>query len=277
MTMVDVGMDARQRLLDLGRDVGLQRLADLVVRDSWARAMAKLRLAARQVEQRAVRGEEGRRIAAVLLRATPPRKMRAAPVAPARGTMRLVDCVEAAAEVVPDRGGWSLPSRITGKYWEAQCQLSIMVQQARAAHRAKGSNEAFVPPFTPGQIQMARHYASLVERHEAGGMKCASLEARGGGGQGGGFADAFLAEGREIDAIRRRIGTGQAMVVRRVRPSARGTKMGILDRTLVDMVCLQGRDITDVLEAHGWAPHGDARKALRAALVSALDRMSGYS
>lgn len=133
-------------------------------------------------------------------------------------------------------------------------------------------------PFQPGQIAMARRYRALVERHDAGGIKCSALDGRTGGGAGRDFMDAYLDEGREIDAIRRRIGRGASMTVRRIRPSARGgaDRRAILDRSLVDMVCLGDRSLSDVLEAHGWAVFGDNRKALAQALGDALDRMIGY-
>lgn len=133
-------------------------------------------------------------------------------------------------------------------------------------------------PFSPAQIAMARRYRALVERHDAGGVKCSALDGRAGGGTGRDFMDAYLAEGRELDAIRRRIGVGAAMAVRRVRPSVRGgaDRQTIPDRVLVDMVCLGDRTLSDVLRAHGWATKGETRNALREALCEALDRMIGY-
>ncbi|MDN5789115.1 MAG: hypothetical protein L0H65_19100, partial [Pseudorhodobacter sp.] len=69
---------------------------------------------------------------------------------------------------------------------------------------------------------------------------------------------------------------GEAMVVRRIRPSLRGSKASIPDRRLVDMVCLGGLDVTGVLRAHGWSAFGEHRDVLRRALCAALDRMQGY-
>lgn len=133
-------------------------------------------------------------------------------------------------------------------------------------------------PLTPGQISMARRYRGLWERHQAGGVKLSNLDgAQRGDGSGRDFMDAYLAEGREIEAIRRRIGSGVAMAVRRVRPSERGSRSNILDRALVDLICLGDHQIDQVLRAHGWSPKGATRKAARAALCAALDRMAGYS
>jgi hypothetical protein len=88
--------------------------------------------------------------------------------------------------------------------------------------------------------------------------------------------DAYLAVGRELDRLHGRIGLGQALVLRRVRPSQRGSRVGISDRSVVDMVCLCGMTLGQVLEAHGWAVKGEYRDGVRIALCGALDRMQGY-
>ncbi|WP_235841862.1 hypothetical protein [Cereibacter johrii] len=156
------------------------------------------------------------------------------------------------------------------------------MEKARAAHEASGQEKnfiepAFEPPFSPGQIAMARHYRGLVERHSAGGVRCSSIEAqRGGSPTGGEFMDGYLREGEELARLRARIGTGSALAVRRIRPSKRGSKAAILDRTLVDMVALSGLTLSEVLAAHGWAKRTDSLSALRIALAAALDRMQGY-
>lgn len=145
--------------------------------------------------------------------------------------------------------------------------FDVMLAEARRADAAV--------PFTPGQVAMGRRYRDLVERHDAGGIKLSQMDGRP-GGQGGDFMDAYLAEGREIEAIRRRVGAGSALVVRRIRPSARGSRRSIPDRALVDMVCLGNRSLSEVLRVHGWAVKGETRNALREALGGALDRMIGY-
>ena len=290
MTMTDMGGAG---LLALGDDFGLRALAQRVARDAWRGAMDVLEQGAARLDRwrsdEATDQRTAHQIAADRMRAddlmvkartiwaTPPEIMAAAPVAPARGCMRLVEGFRAVG-LEQSRVGWDVQVASDGLRWEGQCQLQIMVEQARRTHvKRVGSMDGFVAPFTPGQIQMGQRYATLVERHAAGGMKCTAIGRTGGGGQGGDFMDTFVAEGREIDLIRRRIGTGQAMIVRRVRPSDRGTKSGITDRRLVDLVCLGGMDLTGVLEAHGWAAKGTARDALRVALAGVLDRMQGYS
>ncbi|TNJ48099.1 hypothetical protein [Phaeobacter sp. B1627] len=132
-------------------------------------------------------------------------------------------------------------------------------------------------PLTPGQVSMGRHYRDLVERHACAGLKCSSVESlrSGGTGSGGDFMDAVLRDREEIDRLRRRIGTGCAIEVRRVRPSRRGSRISITSRRLVDMVCIEDKSLRDVLQAHGWSVYGDTVKAVRMALAGALDAMSG--
>jgi hypothetical protein len=87
--------------------------------------------------------------------------------------------------------------------------------------------------------------------------------------------DAFVSEGDEIRRMRARVGTGAAMQVRRIRPSARGTAArGIItDMALLDAVCLEGLTLSAVLERYGWAVDGKHREALRGALVEVFFRM----
>lgn len=256
-------MQLEKDLSDLVDRILLERMARHLVDMLRTHALQSVR----DMVQRLRLGSEALRLRAMLDRATPPDAMQAAPVAPARGPMRLVENVSIDADLTLRRDGWR---------WEGLDQLSVMCRQAWLAHQAQGGGAGFVPPFSPGQIAMGRHYAGLVERHDGAGIKCASLDGRSSGGSGGGFADAYLAEGREIAAIRRRIGDGVAMAVRRMRPSERGSRATITDRRVVDLVCLGGMDLTAVLRAHGWAQKGETRKALRLALCAALDRMQGY-
>jgi hypothetical protein len=203
-------------------------------------------------------------VAAVLARATPPADVGPVPVAPARGAMR----IETEREVVN-----GLTKRVLGKRLEQADVFDLMIAQARRRH---GDAAGFVAPFTPGQVYMARHYRGLTERHAAGGVRCASLEAGREGGSGGDFMDAYLAVGRELDRLHGRIGPGQALVLRRVRPSQRGSRVGISDRSVVDMVCLAGMTPGGVLQAHGWSVKVEYLAGVRTALCGALDRMQGY-
>lgn len=202
--------------------------------------------------------------------------------APARGAFATFRPVE----IVPGSAGTARPAGYRA-HGELQHRSAIrkadvfdaMIDAARKRHIAAGDDAVpFIPPFTPGQVQVARDYRDLTERHSAGGIRCASLEAGRGGGSGGEFIDAYVADGERLRRFHAVIGNGAAMIVRRIRPSSRGTgERGIIhDRTLVDMVCLENRSLTDVLTRHGWSEKGGHRKALRAALAGVLDRMQGY-
>ncbi len=208
---------------------------------------------------------EAVRVAAVKAQATPPADVGPVPVAPARGAQRIV------TDYVALPGGMR---RAVGRRLEAADVFDRMTAQAQRRH---GDSEApFVAPFSHGQIAIARHYRALVERHDAGGVRCSQIESGRAGGSGGEFMDAYLAVGSEIARLRARIGAGAAQAVRRVRPSDRGSVVTVSDRVLVDMVCLQDRTLDAVLVAHGWAVKGAHRQALRVALAAALDRMQGY-
>ncbi len=148
--------------------------------------------------------------------------------------------------------------------------------QDQADRAARIARRRRVLLFTRGQIDIGREYQALVERHRAAGVKLSSIEGRAGGtGNGGGFLEAVLRDRERIDELRRRIGDGMALSLRRIRPSARGSRRAITDRALVDMVCLEERTITEVISLHGWKKCGGTIVAARAALVAALERMRG--
>ena len=153
-----------------------------------------------------------------------------------------------------------------------QCADVFDAMRAAAARRKKPM------ALTPGQISMARRYRDLVELLAADGCKLSNLDASTGSGDSGGWMDRRLQVSQEVDILRRRIGNGVALSVRRVRPSDRGAAQRgqILDRVMVDMVCLKGCSVDQVLRAHGWQTNGRGRKAVTDALSAALDRMIGY-
>lgn len=218
--------------------------------------------------------DERERLARLIFRAHPAEGCGPAiPVAPARGPQRSVT-PHVMMPDPKDKSGWKVEE--TGwRGFKAAQAIDIFDTLALKAAKRKEA-----PPFTKGQVNVARLYRDLVERHDAGGMKLASLEGRvtSGSGKGGEFMDAFLAEGETIRRMQRAIGTGVAMQVRRVRPSARGGKAArnIRDRDLVDAICLHGKSFRQVLDIHGWAPDGKNAKRLICALAAALDRMQGY-
>jgi hypothetical protein len=211
---------------------------------------------------------EQKRCEAMLTRAAPPIEMQAATAAPARGAMML----QPNFVVMP--GG---TRKRDGAHWRQAGPLSVMVEQARLRHDAKSrDDDEFTAPFSPSQIAVSEDYRALVERHEAGLCKGSSFEAgRSGSGAGGLAIDTYIQEARWLDELRRRIGDGVTMQVRRHldRDNAR---RAIPVRVLVDMVLVQGQTLSDVLSAHGWQAKGETRKMLRLELCAALDRMQGY-
>ncbi|WP_304615853.1 hypothetical protein [Paracoccus sp. (in: a-proteobacteria)] len=187
----------------------------------------------------------------------------------------------------PARGGFVLVQNV---------ELLPVGDKVQAVHRGYGGREAIRPadafdamlaaaarakrpaPLSPDQVAIGRWYRDLVELLSADGMKLSSLQASHGGPDGRDWMDRRLALSGRVDVLRKRIGGGIAMAVRRVRPSARGSQGAciITDRALVDAVCLHGKSIKAVLKAHGWSDYGGHQKALAEALSAALSRMVGY-
>lgn len=223
--------------------------------------------------------DETARVADILKKASAPEECGPdIPVAPARGACR----VFTARQIKPGSRNTIEEAGYQG-HGEARPRKAVAVADVFDRMEARARAAKKPAPFSAGQIEMARWYRTLVERHDAGGVKLSSIDGRSGGGSGRGrdVMDIRLDEAREIEAIRRRIGPGAALVVRRVRPSARASALGvgagiILDLRLVDAVCLEDMDLSAILLAHGWGQKGDHRKALRVALCAALDRMRGY-
>lgn len=223
---------------------------------------------------------EQERLATIIARATPVDGCGPAiPVAPARGPqVAFVPHV-----VMPDekaKDGYKVERTGWRGFSAARAADIFDVLERRAAKRKDKDGNPGRSPFTKGQVNVARLYRDLVERHDAGGMRCASLEARRGSSPSGGgeFMDAFIAEGQQIAWLRSRIGKGVAMAVRRVRPSQRGGQQArlILDRVLVDAICLDGETFEAVLVQHGWTNTGRNISALTCALAACLDRMQGH-
>ena len=225
------------------------------------------------------RAQERERVEGIIARAMPAEGCGPAiPIAPARGPSVAVT----PNVVMPDeksKTGYKVEATGWRGFRAARAIDVFDTLDQREAARARKESRDPVPPFSKAQVTIARHYRDLVERHDAGGMRCASLEAGGGGGgsSGGEFIDAYLATGNEIQQLRQRIGAGAAMVIRRVRPSARGTATAsiIRDRDLVDAVCLHGKSFREVLDSHGWSIKGQNIQKLSDALKSSLDRMLG--
>lgn len=134
------------------------------------------------------------------------------------------------------------------------------------------------PPLTQGQIAIGRRYHDLVEMLTADGLKLSSLQGSKGGSDGRDWMDRRLELSAEVDGMRRRIGVGPAMVVRRIRPSQRGAAGPKIftRRDLVDAICLKGKSVRDALDFFAWSNSGRNCNAAIEALREALDAMIGY-
>lgn len=217
--------------------------------------------------------EEQRRCREMMERATPPADCGdEIPAAPARGPMT----TWAPREVrMTDAGNWrevraGYAGRSGARRADAFDRMTADARRVQAKARS-----GFIPPFTVGQVEAGRAYAALVERVEASGVKLASIERVSGGGDGQGQREAaVLDDVRRLKRARGRIGNGLAKEARR-KGGARGPR-SIPVRSLVDMVCLHDRSLSEVLKRHGWAEKGQHREELRVALRAALDRLHGY-
>ena len=214
---------------------------------------------------------ERRRCVEMLDRAVPPiEAVGVVPVAPARGPM----VISQGFEALP--GGMR---RRDGIRMRELSPLAQMVANAWLRHQDRYGDKddvPFVPPYDPAQVQVSEDYRALVERHEAGLIKCSSTEGGRAGAGGSGLAiDRFIQDGRWLDVLRARIGDDVVMSPRRNMDRTNSRK-SITARVLVDQVVVHGRDLSSVLTRHGWQADGKNRKILRVALCAALDRMQGY-
>lgn len=194
---------------------------------------------------------------------------------PARGAFRVFEPLK----MVPGSVVRQTTDGHRGRHAIARADVfDTMEQTALAAHMRRHPKAPFVPPFSPGQVQAARHYRDLVERHAGGGTRCSSLEAgRGGDGNGGGFMDTWLTESREIAGLQRRAVAGApTLVLSPARHQDRdNARRAIRLPELLVAVCLHELTLSAVLKRFGWQPRGAHVRSLREALAEALERMRG--
>ena len=234
------------------------------------------------------RADEALRVAQMLRAATPPAAMRAAPVAPARGTMRLVENweVQTGGTRRLDGARWITPSSLDIENALARKKrgdAAVDRAEERAERRGEDLTEADaeavlrrVDLFTPGQVAMADRYRALVEWRAGSAIKCASLEAGRGGVSAKDFMDTYLKSGRELDGLIAAIGADVCLSPRR--HMDRGNGRGPVSvRQAVDGVVLAGLTISALLKRNGWDANVKTRRCVRDAIRGALDRMQGYS
>ncbi|MGV8987802.1 MAG: hypothetical protein ACOH2H_16130 [Cypionkella sp.] len=211
---------------------------------------------------------ETARLAEMRAAAEPPEAMRAAPVAPARGTMQLVQ-------------GWDIQPggtrRAAGAHWIVPSMLDVINEQAPYRPSAKDPEAAptKVAVFTPSQVAVANRYRDLVEWRAGSAIKCSKLEGGSGGGGSGEFIDAFIAAGQELAKLEAAIGSDVVLSPRRNMDRGNGRET-LTVRQALDAVVLKGRTISQVITRAGWAAKGTTRREVRDAIRGALDRMQGY-
>jgi hypothetical protein len=192
--------------------------------------------------------------------------------APARGPVLLFHPRET---VITDAG--NVVTKKVGRFAAMMVQDAFLKAELQAVQRKQPA------PYTPGQIDVGREYRDLFDRCASSGLKLSQIGGTGGGGGGaGGVSEAMLADMQQLRRLQRRIGTGTAMAVRRVRPSRRGGTVerparNITDQRLVHLFCVDGETLSGVLTAHGWSDRGQSKTILHRALCAALDRMRGYA
>jgi hypothetical protein len=208
------------------------------------------------------------------------------PVAPARGPMqtytpRETVVTDAGAHVSRRSGYMGRDGARVADVWDqmevaAYRSYQRLLADAKKKKKPKDKWPVYSAPFTPGQVAAARGYLALKESVTGSAMKCSLAGMTGGGGSG--MVDREAARLRDIRRLRmleRRIGSRFAKTPQR--PSQEeGKRRSITVRRLVDLVAIDGWDLSMVLERHGWSKTGKNRKALQTQLAAALDRMQGY-
>lgn len=118
----------------------------------------------------------------------------------------------------------------------------------------------------------AARYAALVEAVNAPG--CPSLDAPRGGGLSDGGASSRCALAQRLGRAHEAIGPTLALPARGAQAHADRGRRSVSVRALVDMVCLEGRPLRDVLASHGWSRWAEHERRLGDALRAALERLS---
>jgi hypothetical protein len=190
-------------------------------------------------------------------------------IAPARGTVERFT----PREVVQTEAGNFRTVR-TGMFDAIRRGDAFDVMEQQAARRAKSRSRAHEPLFTVAQILAGREYGALAERHSAKGARCSSLDTSHRGSSGGSYMDAVVAEGRRLDKMEAAIGTGWAMEPRRASPHG-DARRAIRVRKVVDLVCIEGKTLSQVLDRFGWSRKTTHLAELRGHLCAALDRLHG--
>lgn len=155
---------------------------------------------------------------------------------------------------------------------------------AKTARRKAPPALSRLDPFDGRRIA-AERYVVAVER--LGAISGSNYsEAASSGGSGGGVNDGGaavraqraatlrmvrgIANGWEWSSDRRAFVTGDDLVI--LAPSrGKGDRLSITAVGLLDAAVIEGRNMREILEAHGWSPQSRLRKALSERLMDILD------
>jgi hypothetical protein len=138
--------------------------------------------------------------------------------------------------------------------------------------RARGG--AAVALFSERQIDTGRLYCDLVQICDSAGLSLSDMSGRSGGGKGSaaGVSEAVMDQLASLRRMRAAIPAGAALRPIKVDGAARI----VTHQRLVDLFCLGGETLAQILARHHWNPRApSARKRLHRALCAALDAMAG--
>lgn len=193
------------------------------------------------------------------------------PVAPARGPVERFT----PREVIQTEAGNYRTVRTGYAGHDAMRRADAFdVMEAQSARRAKARNRDHERLFSMAQVQAGRTYGHLAERHDARGARCSSMEGQSRGTSTGSYIDAVVAEGQRLKRMQAAIGDGWAVEIKRVGPHG-DLRRAFRIRTVVDMVCIEGKTLAYVLERFGWNRSVKYLAPLRVELCGALDRLHG--
>ena len=191
-------------------------------------------------------------------------------IAPARGPVRAFQPREV---VMTDSGQVRVARSGHNGYDALQRADAFDLMMLRGKGRASADA---TPMFTAGQISAGRDYAALYERCQSAGVRCSSVEALGGGGQGS-YIDAVMRDSGRLAALDRAVGTEVVLSSRGAQAHAdRGRKI-VRASDLVHGVCVGGLTIGQVLRKFGWPVTTVVRTRTRFALCACLNRMQGFA
>ncbi|SDE90509.1 hypothetical protein [Limimaricola pyoseonensis] len=224
-----------------------------------------LGLTARPVTGKDRLSDEVDRVQALLAQAQPPADC--SPeihAAPGRGPMRVLRQYE----TVMTQSGLRT-RRATAEGFHPAATVDAFDRMELQARRRDPEGQ---PLFTVAQVEAGRTYAALVERVEAAGVRCSSIEGQDRAGDGSAsWIDALIHDIQRYRGMLRAIGDEVVLTPQRRR--ADDPRRTIRARQLVDAVCIEGRTSAEVRKAQGWGNARSANAALIDGLTGALDRL----